>query len=433
MHFSIWALLIGALLIGVTLSGTLLKRLPVSTAMLYLLVGCALGPLGLALMAPNPYQYAAVLERVTEVALLISLFSVGLKLGLSLSHPAWHLPLRLALGSMLLTVGGIAAVAYYALNLPLGAAILLGGILAPTDPVLAGDVQVSEPADRDHLRFSLSGEGGLNDAAAYPFVMLGLGLLGLHELGTGGWRWLVLDVGWAMAGGVLIGSALGALIGRWVVRLRIHHQEALGLDEFLSLGLVALAYGAAQLVHASGFLAVFAAGMALQRVQSNPHASAVPRVGPAGLQDQQAHNAIASHPKLASAYMMQAVRGFNNQLERVVELAIVLMIGALLYYAPFQRDMLWFLPLLFLLLRPLAVWVGLLGAPVTASQRLLISWFGIRGIGSVYYMVFAINHGLPAALAEPIVSTTLATVAVSIVLHGISVTPLMQRYARQGK
>ena len=431
MSFPIWAVIIGALLIVMALSGTLLKRLPASASMLYLAVGCALGPLGWGLMTPDPFRYSATLEIVTEMALLISLFSVGLKLGPPLSSPHWYLPLRLALVSMLLTVIFITAAAFFGLGLPFGAAILLAGILAPTDPVLASDVQVAEPADRDRLRFSLSGEGGLNDGAAFPVVMLGLGLLGLHELGDMGWRWLAVDTLWAITGGLSVGAALGTLIGKLVVYLRTHHQEAVGLDEFLSLGLVALTYGAAQLAHASGFLAVFAAGLALQRIKVRSIERPVPPVAPSILEDKEAHVAIATDPTLASAYMMQAVRGFNEQLERIAELVIVLLVGAMLSYTRLYVDVVWFMVLLFLLLRPLAVWLGLLGASVSREQRLLISWFGIRGIGSIYYLVYAINHGLPQVLSDKIIATTLATVAVSIVLHGISVTPLMTQYTRR--
>lgn len=313
MSFAVWALIIGALLITMVLSGSLLKRLPLSPSMLYLAVGYGLGNAGWALMMPNPQKMPVVLESVAETALLISLFSVGLKLGLPLSNKQWRLPLRLALGSMALTIALIAAVGHYLLSLSLGAAILLGGILAPTDPVLASDVQVDEPDDRDRLRFSLTGEGGLNDGAAFPFVMLGLGLLGLHDLGTTGWRWLAVDVLWAQLVGLAIGSVLGTLIGKLVIYLRTHHRAAVGLDEFLALGLVALAYGAS----------------------------------------------------------------------------------------------------------------------VSTDQRRLISWFGIRGIGSIYYLMFAINHGLPGPQAEQVISLTLTTVAVSIVVHGVSVTPLMMIYARR--
>jgi NhaP-type Na+/H+ or K+/H+ antiporter len=431
MNLSIWALIIGALLIIMALSGTALKRLPISTAMLYLAAGFGLGPAGLALMSPDPLSYSDTLERVTEVAVLISLFAVGLKLGLPLSHKNWRLPLRLALISMTITVALIAGIAMLGLGMSLGAAILLGAILAPTDPVLASDIQVTEAGDRDRLRFSLTGEGGLNDGAAFPFVMLGLGLLGHHDLGTGGWRWLALDVVWAIGGGLLIGGALGTLIGRLVVYLRSHHQESVGLDEFLALGLIALTYGLAQISQTYGFLAVFAAGLALQRVKERPAAISTPTVLESGLQSKEANEALATDSEHASAYMMQEVQGFNDQLERIAEVAIVLVVGAMLSYTYPHPSAVWFIAVVFLIVRPISVRLGLLGAPVSRDQRILISWFGIRGIGSIYYLMYAINHGLTRPLAEEIIALTLTMVAVSIGIHGISVTPLMNLYLRR--
>jgi len=431
MTFAIWTLIIGVLLIAMVLSGTLLKRLPLSTAMLYLAAGFILGPAGLAVLSLHPMAHAALLERVAEVAVLISLFSVGLKLGLPLSNRHWLMPLRLAFMSMTLTIALIAAVGVLGLGLPLGAAVLLGAILAPTDPVLASAVQVESSGDRDRLRFSLTGEGGLNDGAAFPFVMLGLGLLGLHDLGTGGWRWLAVDLVWATTGGLLIGGALGALIGRLVVYLRTRHQESIGLDEFLALGLVALAYGTAVLAYTYGFLAVFAAGLSLQRVKEQSGMIHVPAPEQSDhLPDHTPAN-HATHADHASAYMMQAVRGFNGQLERVSELVVVLAVGAMLPFAGLTAGAVGLLVLLFLAVRPVSVWLGLLGAPVSRDQRALIGWFGIRGIGSIYYLMYAIHQGLPQSLTEPIVAITLAAVTVSIVLHGISVRPIMHFYQKR--
>lgn len=431
MIFAIWALIVGALLIAMALFGTSLRRLPLSTAMLYLGAGVGLGPAGLGLLTPDPVVWSGVLERVAEVAVLISLFSVGLKLGLPLSDRGWRLPVRLALVSMAITVAAIAAIGVFGLGLPVGAAVLLGAILAPTDPVLASDVQVLEAGDRDRLRFSLTGEGGLNDGAAFPFVMLGLGLLGLYDLGAWGWRWFALDVVWSVVAGLAIGAALGTLIGRLVVYLRSRHQESLGYDEFLALGLVALAYGVAVLGHAYGFLAVFAAGLALQRVREQSGKGAKPSQRasdpPTGLAPEE----LASHADYASACMKQGMQGFNEQLERVAEVAVVLVVGAMLAYTDLPAGAVWFAPLLFLVVRPVSVWLGLLGAPVSQDQRVMISWFGIRGIGSIYYLMYAINHGLSAVLAEQMVGLTLVMVAISIVLHGISVTPLMNLYARR--
>lgn len=434
--FAQWAVIVGALLTTMALSSTLLKRLPLSTGMLYLAAGAILGPAGWMLMSPDPIKYSVILEKMAEVALLISLFAAGLKLGVPLKDKRWYLPLRLAFISMTFTVAMIALTMIFGFGLSIGAAILLAGILAPTDPVLASDVQVENGRDRDRLRFSLTGEGALNDGAAMPFVMLGLGLLGLHDLGTGGWRWLAVDVAWGIMGGLLIGAALGKLIGKLVVYLRSRHKESIGLDEFLVLGLIALSYGISILCHADGFLAVFAAGLALQHVKeqepiqnNNNVLAAVPVV----LDSKEAHEALATNPEHASAYMMQAVRGFNEQLERIGEVAVVLVVGAMLAFTTINVNAILFALLFFIVIRPLSIWFGLMGADVSSDQRKLISWFGIRGIGSIYYLMYAINHDLPQSLVQFIITITLTTVTASIVLHGISVTPLMNVYARRKK
>ncbi|MDQ3447062.1 MAG: cation:proton antiporter, partial [Pseudomonadota bacterium] len=322
MTFAIWALIAGAIFTVMALSGTLLKRLPLSTSMLYLLAGFALGPAGLALLSPAPLADHHILEMITEAAVLISLFAAGLKLALPLSDRRWRSALRLATLSMLVTISLMAAIGVVLFDLPLGAAILLAAILAPTDPVLASDVQLAEPNDRDSVRFSLTGEGGLNDGAAFPFVMLGLGLLGLQGTSWSYWRWLTLDLVWAVAGGLVIGALCGYAIGKLVLYLRTQHREAVGLDEFLMLGLIGVAYGSAQLASTYGFLAVFAAGLALHRSQLNaPGVKAVEAMDEEtaeGLSDSRKVK-VATDPQLAGAHMTQAVRGFNEQLERIVE------------------------------------------------------------------------------------------------------------------
>lgn len=424
--FALWAIILGALLISIVLSGPLLKRLPMSTAMLYLAAGIALGPAGWELLRPNPLLHPQFLHHLSEIAVVISLFAVGLKLGLPITDRRWRLSLRLVIISMSVTVGLIALIGVYGLGLPVGAAILLGGILAPTDPVLASDVQVESTEDRDRLRFSLTGEGGLNDGAAMPFVLLGLGLLGLQDIGSFAWRWLTIEVLWAIPAGVFIGAALGTLIGKLVVHLRSDHRESLGLDEFLALGLMALTYGLAELAEANGFLAVFAAGMALQRVRDRtPDGPAVAAASSAPAQ------ATDVEPARASESMMQGVQGFNEQLERIAEVTVVLAVGAMLSFVPFDVGVLLFIFVLFVVVRPVSVWLGLLGSRTALDQRRLIAWFGIRGIGSVYYLMFAISHGLPSPLVERFITITLSVVTASVVLHGISVTPLMALYLRR--
>ena len=357
--FTLSFIVVGVLLIVMTMSGSFIARLPLSAAMLYLAVGVGIGPAGLGLLTLDPLRDAGLLERLTEIAVLISLFTAGLKLELPFSDRRWRIPVQLASVSMVLTVAAITALGVWVMDLPLGAAVLLGAILAPTDPVLASDVQVSDPGDRDRLRFGLTGEGGLNDGTAFPFVMLGLGLLSLHDLGTGGWRWWAVDVLWAISGGVAIGYLLGALVGRAILYLRTHHREALGSDEFIALGLIALAYGLAVLCHAYGFLAVFAAGLALRRIDNTPSAPAsTPPSPPSSIEELTAQETPPeTTPAEAPAHMMQAVQRFNTQLEHFAEVGIVLAVGALLAVVEFRSEVLWFIPVLFLVIRPLAVCV----------------------------------------------------------------------------
>ncbi len=424
LTFTLSFIVIGVLLIGMTMGSSFIARLPLSAAMLYLVVGVGIGPDGLGLLTLDPLVDAGLLERLTEIAVLISLFTAGMKLEMPLRDRRWRIPVQLASVSMLLTVAAITALGVWVMGLSLGASVLLGAILAPTDPVLASDVQVSDPGDRDRLRFGLTGEGGLNDGTAFPLVMLGLGLLSLHDLGAGGWRWWAIDVVWAVTGGLAIGYLLGALVGRAILYLRTHHSEALGSDEFIALGLIALTYGVAVLCHTYGFLAVFAAGLALSRINTPAPLAGSDVSG-------QATAEAALKSVQAPVHMMQAVQGFNGQLERFAEVGIVLAVGALLAVVEFRSEVLWFIPVLFLVIRPLAVYVGLLGTAVAAPQRRLIAWFGIRGIGSIYYLMYAITHELEPALAKRLLSITLAVVVASVIAHGISVTPLMRRYERR--
>ncbi len=379
-------------------------------------------------LRPDPFLHAETLSRLAELALLISLFSVGLQLGVPLRDRRWLLPLRLAFLSMALMVSMITAIGIWLLHLPLGAAVLLGAMLAPTDPVLASGVQSDVGIKPDRLGFSLAGEGGLNDGAAYPFVMLGLGILGLHGVGPGFLRWWSMDLIWSSVGGALIGGLLGAAIGRLVIFLRSRRGEAVGFDVFLGLGLVAVVFGLAQISLTSGFLAVFAAGLALQRVQEAPHLNAAPAVRGLSAISVTDNTGIVADIPLWRMRVRHSVQSFNEQLEKLAELGMVLMVGAMLAYAPPLPAAWWFVPVLLLLLRPISVLAATIGERLSQPQRALMSWFGIRGIGSVFYLLLALHLGVNGPVADTLVSLTLWTVASSIVAHGLTAQPLMQRY-----
>ena len=427
----IWFVVAGLLFISMALVGSAISRLPLTTAMLYVGVGIILGPQATGLLSLDIVTNASALERVSELAVIVSLFTAGLKLRLPMFDRKWLLAVRLAVISMTLTVGLVAVAIVAVLGLPWGVAIIVGAILAPTDPVLASDVQVEHPFDKNRLRFALTGEASLNDGTAFPFLMLGLGLLGVHDLGDNLWRWIAVDVVWATIGGVAVGGALGTAVGTLVLYLRRKHREAVGLDDFLALGLIALAYGIAVACHTYGFLAVFAAGLALRRVERmavvGPRPSALEQITINGLSEEEA----AVHPDKAPAYMAEAVLAFNEQIERIGEIAVVVIVGALLSTDLLASRVLWLAPLLFLLVRPLSVIVGLARADVTRREVMLSAWFGVRGVGSVYYLTYAITHGLPAAFTDQVAGLTLSVIAASILLHGVTVTPMMTRWGER--
>ena len=425
MEIQLWFTAAGVLLLVAGVAGSYFQRLPLSTAMLYLVAGFALGSHGAGMLVLDPVKHARPLEFLTEIAVIVSLFTAGLKLRTPLRHTRWRPAFRLASLSMTLTVGLIAAAGMLMLDLPLGAAILLGAVLAPTDPVLASDVQVEHAKDSNDLRFSLTGEAGFNDGTAFPFVMLALGLLGHHELGEWGWRWFGIDVVWSVAGGLAIGSLLGAGLARGVLYLRRVHKEAVGLDDFLALGLIAVSYGIALLAHTYGFLAVFAAGLAMRRVEMQDPASDEPEV-PTDVSKQEA----ATNPEKASAYLAHALLEFNEQVERILEITVVVAIGALFHIGMISLPVVGFLAVLFFFVRPVAVYAGLVGSGLPPRERRLIAWFGIRGIGSLYYLMFAITHGLEAETAVRLTAVIVAAIVASAFLHGISVTPLMNRYRK---
>lgn len=422
-----WFLLLGSLLLLRGVSTTALLRLPVTSAIIYLGVGLALGPAGLGLFRFDPLEEASLLETLTEVAVLVSLFSAGVKMPVPCTLVRWRAPLLLATASMAVSVGLVAAVGYLLLGLPLGAAVLLGAIVAPTDPVLATDVQLRHPGDTDNTRFMLTSEAGMNDGTAFPFVMLGMGLLGLHELGDHGLRWVMVDLLWATAGGVLIGVLGGAgmaRLGWWLRREPRSHQL---LDDFLGLGLIAVVYGVSVMLHAWGFLAVFFAAVALRQTElrlasrlAGVSPCEVAADGPASQEPDPDTAPTVSHGALI----------FKEHLERLSELTLILLLGGTLAASNWTWPAVGLALFVFGVARPVSVLVGLAGTPVPWRSRLMAGWFGVRGIGSLYYLVYAIVHGLPRPLAEQVMQYTLVVVVLSILLHGTSVKPLISRFWR---
>jgi NhaP-type Na+/H+ or K+/H+ antiporter len=428
-----WFLLVGGLLLARGLTSSMLKPLPVTPAIIYLAVGLLIGPTVLDVFHFNPLKQSALLEVLTEVAVLISLFSAGVKMPVPVSFARWRTPILLASVSMAVSVGTVAAFAYYLLGLPLGAGVLLGAILAPTDPVLATDVQIRHPGDRDQLRFTLTCEAGMNDGSAFPFVMLGMGLLGLHELGEFGLRWALVDVLWATAAGIAIGVISGAAFARLVWTLRSRPAEQKLMDDFLGLGLIGVVYGLSVLVNAWGFLAVFFAAVALRQTEL--------KLAGAGRDDPDRPQTGSIEPETLNAIPADeppaTVSGgsliFKEHLERLSELILILLIGGTLFLDSWSWRAVGLALFLFMVARPVSVLAGLWGTRTSWPIRGMVGWFGVRGIGSLYYLMYAIQRGLPEDLALELIQLTLIAVSLSILVHGTSVKPLMGRFWRHRK
>ncbi len=426
-----WFLLIGCVMLARGMAATTISRSPFTSAIVYLGVGLLFGPSVLNVFGFDPTTESALLKVLTEIALLISLFSAGIKMPVPFKFRRWDAPLRLAWLSMALTVGLVALFGYYVLHLPAGAAVLLGGILAPTDPVLATDVQVRHAGDKDQLRFTLTCEAGMNDGSAFPFVMLGLGMLGVGDAGDHRWHWLLMDVLWSTIGALAVGITAGAAVARLGWKLRIVEPKHEIMDDLVGLGMIAVVYGTASLIKTSGFLAVFFAAVALR--QTELVLAGAPKDRHGLMEPDTAKSEVAKASETHEAPMTVSAESlvFKEHLERLSELTLVLLLGGMLTLQGLRWEVIAMAAFLFLVARPLSVYAGLIGSDTSMRLRALTAWFGVRGIGSIFYLVFAIEAGLPAELALQLTRISLFVIMLSILVHGFSVKPLMDAVWRK--
>ncbi len=407
-------LLLGTVLLAMCLLELHVTRLPMSPAIVYLAVGWVAGWMvqGRVQTPPTAPERADMLVIVTETAVLISLFAVGLQLRMPWTIKGWRVAFILASGTMLATIALATLAGWWLMpGLGLSGALLLAGILAPTDPVLASEVQIRSQNDRDAVRVSLTAEGGLNDGTALPVVMLALGLLGIGDLGPAGTRWLWHDLAWPIAGGALLGWAFGRVLGK-VIHALLRHGHGLCWDELLYLGIITVAYGLSRLTETSSFLFVFAAALGLFR--RSPRATdALQRAG-------------VEPDELADRLL-----AFGHRCGRLVEVVMVLLLGFAMPWVHWRGEPLVYAALLLVVIRPLSAFLTVPRREMPKAQRRMVAWFGIRGVGSLFYLALVIDSGLAPALCTDLVNATLPAIALSVLLHGVSATPLMALYRRR--
>jgi NhaP-type Na+/H+ or K+/H+ antiporter len=382
-----------------------LRDLPLSLPIACIGFGVLIGASPLAvILEANPLENRHLTERLTEFVVIVALMGAGLKIDRPFAWRTWGPTWRLLGVAMPLTIAGIALIGWALLGLDLAAAVLLGAVLAPTDPVLASDVQLGPPGrgEQGEVRFALTSEAGLNDGLAFPFVYLAIALAIADAEGTPWLRdWLVYDVVWRLVVGLAVGWVTGRVLGFVTFRLPRTQLAQTG-DGFVALGMTCLAYGLTELVHGYGFLAVFVAALTL-RASERSH---------------------RYHADLHS---------FAEQIERLFMMALLVCFGAAIaegsIFGAISGAAVLAAVLILFLVRPVTAWISLLGAPQPAAERGIIAFFGIRGLGSFYYLAFALGV---AEFDRPNVLWVIVCLVVlaSIILHGTTVTPAMKRLDR---
>lgn len=430
-----WLFLLGTLLLATSLSAGWLRRMPVTPFALYTLAGIALGPMLLGYAHIDLVQHTHWLRAISDGVLAVSLFLTGLKLRVPWTHPAWRAGLRLAVPAMLLCVAALAWATHALLTLPWPMAWIFAAIAAPTDPVLASLVSVDSARDDDALRVSLSSEASLNDGVALPLLMLGLlfqnGESNPHHL----LLWAGRDVLWSLPAGLVIGFLLARLIAIFATRAKMASGDHAPSD-FLALALIVLAYAFAKALDVSQFLAAFAAGVGLRHTEwrvvshhPHPHVEQHPpdTVHPPAellVNPNQREEIALEEPSMTIGLVVSDALSFGDTLERLLAAGTVLIVGMACSSAWSLAGTLMGL-LLFVVIRPLSVWIATIGLGMPAVRRWLAGWLGIRGIGSLNYLGYALTHGVPTSTAHRLTAMVTTLVVLSIVVHGVTCQPLL--------
>ena len=437
--------------LGVGLLGlaVLLRRFeakPVSFPLLAFALGFLAIKLPLGLTPPDPTAHEELIVRLTEVGVICSLFGVGLKLDRVPHLRTWSATWRLLLVCMPLTIAALGLLGWSLLGLAPAAAILLAASLAPTDPVLASAVQVGEPdsevpldeearddksdplavvaeADpddkppeerEDEVRFALTSEAGLNDSLAFPFTYLAIRMQDAGGWGSdwGDWLagWLAADVAYRLVVGLVVGVAVGWALGKILLRLPVETESQRMKVGVAALAATFLLYGVTELFAGYGFLAVFVGALAIRRLERT----------------RQSHRSLHT---------------FAEQTEQLMMTALLIAIGGAVaggllnpIVAPPDLAMIGFVLAAVLLARPLAGWISLIGeSRLPRLDRAIVSAFGIRGIGCLFYLAYGVQHAdFAADDAATMWVACIGVVTLSLALHGVTAAPVMRyRAARQ--
>lgn len=404
ISYSLLMIVLGIAILGVAWLPSLLEDYPLSYPVLFVAAGWLLYQLPVTLPDPLPQHHPDLTTHLTELCVIIALTGTGLKIDHKFSWRGWRVPLLLVGPTMLICIPLFAWAGWAWAGFSLASATLLAASLAPTDPVLAGDVQVGDPneGEEDTVRFALTAEAGFNDGLAFPFVYLAVTLATAGTALTGPLlNWLGYDLLYRIGVGVLCGWLSGRLLSYLIFKLPKRIEIKTSAYGFIALAITLVSYGITEQLHGYGFLAVFVASIT-----------------------------IRSYERRHKYH--EYMHAFTDQVERILIALILLLFGGAIargLFADLHGVDFALGALLVLVIRPLGGWITLSRTPMLSLERWIIASFGIRGIGSIFYVSFALQE---AQFSEPdrIWAITGWTILLSVCLHGTLATPVMKRLDR---
>lgn len=399
MTYNVLLLIISLAFLGVSFLPKMLKNSLLSIPIVFVGIGILVFQFPLQIDLSNPEKYNHLILRATEISVIISLMGTGLKIDKPLNYKNWKLTIIFLVISMLLgiivtTILGI----YYGFSLPI--ALLIASSLAPTDPVLASDVQVGPPGkgNEDNVRFTLTSEAGLNDGFAFPFVNLAILIYSSKHIEESLISWFSNDLLYKLSMGCLLGYLCGKFFGRFLYKVT-NKTRAINIEEeaFIILAITFFTYSITEIIHGYGFLSVFITSILIRDSQRE-------------------------------SQINETLHIFSDQTERMMLVTILIFFGGFISQGLFNY-LTWydltFSSLLVFVVRPLTGFVALINSKISNFEKLCISFFGIRGLGSIYYIAYAISKE-PDLPTQRIWSVICFTVLLSIIIHGISVSSVFK-------
>lgn len=354
---------------------------------------------------PLPQHHNDLTLHLSELIVIISLMSAGIKIDQPFSLKAWKVPLKLIGFTMVLLIIFSVLLGYYFLNFALASAFLLAAALSPTDPVLASDVQVGPPNDsqKSKTKFVLTAEAGLNDGMAFPFVWLAI-LIG-QSVSTGEldiWGWLGYDILYKISAATIIGYLLGSGVGYVIFTLSKKYKSLNSNDGLLAITSTLFVYGLTEFAHGYGFIAVFILAITLRHFEK----------------DHDYH---------------QKLHAFTDQTERFLLASLLIVFGGMIVRGVLNFltwEMALFSVVFIFLARPLITYLILIPEKYSQQEKRAISFFGIKGLGSIFYLAFAFKE-FNFSNQNEIWATVCFTILLSIVFHGFTAPKAMQKVTEQ--